>query len=117
MSVLVTGPGYEGHVVIDTLVEDRSAGGVRITSDLPLDEVRELASEMSLKYALFHLPRGGAKAGLRMSDDLDREARLSALEDFGRKLAPIIGNAIYSPGMDMNCGPDELRAIYRGAGI
>jgi glutamate dehydrogenase (NAD(P)+) len=29
----------------------------------------------------------------------------------------VIGQGIYSPGMDMNCGPRELRAIHRGAGI
>jgi hypothetical protein len=117
MSILVSGEDYEGHVVIDTLVNDRSAGGVRIADDLPLEEVRELAREMSLKYALFLLPRGGAKSGIRMPLDLDPERRDAALEDFGRKLGAIIGNGIYSPGMDMNCGPDELRAIYRGAGI
>lgn len=117
LSILVTGPDYEGHLVIDTLVEDRSAGGVRIADDLPLDEVRDLAREMSLKYALFHLPRGGAKSGIRMATGLEPARRTAALEDFGRKLAPIIGNGIYSPGMDMNCGPEELRAIYRGAGI
>jgi glutamate dehydrogenase (NAD(P)+) len=117
MSIRVTGPDYEGHLVIDTLVEDRSAGGVRIADDLPLDEVQDLAHEMSFKYALFHLPRGGAKAGIRMDSGMDPTRRIAALEDFGRKLAPIIGNGIYSPGMDMNCGPEELRAIYRGAGI
>jgi glutamate dehydrogenase (NAD(P)+) len=52
-----------------------------------------------------------------MASDLGPERRNAALEDFGRKLASIIGNGIYSPGMDMNCGPDQLRAIYRGAGI
>lgn len=117
MRIVVTGPDYEGHVVIDTLVEERSAGGVRIADDLPGEEVETLAREMSLKYALFHLPRGGAKAGIRMASDLDAGRRRAALEDFGRRLAPIIVNGIYSPGMDMNCGPEELRAIYRGAGI
>ncbi len=117
MTVVLSGSGYEGYVVIDSIVENTSAGGVRITADLPLDEVRELAREMTLKFALFHLPRGGAKAGLRMSPDLAGPARLRALSEFGSKLAPLIINGIYSPGMDMNCGPEELRAIYRGAGI
>lgn len=113
----VRGEHYEGHVVIDTVVENRSAGGVRIAEDLPVEEVAALAREMSYKFALFDLPRGGAKAGVRLAGGLDLQARRAALVDFGRCLAPIIGNGIYSPGMDMNCGPDELRAIYRGAGI
>ena len=29
MSIQVSSPEYEGYVVIDTLVEDRSAGGVQ----------------------------------------------------------------------------------------
>lgn len=113
----VEGLDYEGFVVVDSIVQGRSAGGVRITDDLAVDEVQALAREMTHKYALFHLPRGGAKAGLRISSSLARPKRLSAMEDFGRRLAPIFRNGIYSPGMDMNCGPDELRAIYRGAGI
>lgn len=117
MAVTVAGKGYEGYVVIDSLVDNRSAGGVRIADDLPIDEVRELAREMTLKFSLFHLPRGGAKSGVRMSADLQGEARLAALRDFGAKLAPLLLNGIYNPGMDMNCGPAELRAIYQGAGI
>ncbi len=113
----VHGDRYEGFVGIDTIVHARSAGGVRIADDLALEEIRALAREMSLKYALFHLPRGGAKAGLRMGAELTPEQRHAALVDFGRRLAPIIVNGIYSPGMDMNCGPEELRCIYRGAGI
>lgn len=116
MDVVIRGADFEGYVVIDSIVDSRSAGGVRITGDLQLDEVRQLAAEMSLKYALFDLPRGGAKSGLRMDPALPRERRLAALEEFGHRMAPLIRNGIYSPGMDMNCGPDELRAIYRGAG-
>jgi glutamate dehydrogenase (NAD(P)+) len=113
----VHGDDYEGFVGIDTIVHGRSAGGVRIADDLALDEIRALASEMSLKYALFHLPRGGAKAGIRMPSSLSAEDRREALMDFGRQLAPILCNGIYSPGMDMNCGPEDLQSIYRGAGI
>ncbi len=115
--VVVSAPRYEGYVVVDSIVDGRSAGGVRAAADLDLDEVRLLAAEMSLKYALFDLPRGGAKAGLRLDPRLDPDERLAAFEDFGRRLAPIVRNGIYSPGMDMNCGPDELRALYRGAGF
>lgn len=117
LDLIIHGEGFEGYVVIDTVVEGGSSGGLRITDDLPLNEVRELAREMSLKYALFLLPRGGAKSGVRISGELSREARLAALEQFGRRLKPIVDHGIYYPGMDMNCGPDELRAIYRGAGI
>ena len=117
LTIRIAGDGYEGFVVVDSLVGDTSAGGVRIYDDLELAEIGDLAREMSFKYALFRLPRGGAKAGLRLATNLSREERTQALTDFGRKLGPIVRNGIYNPGMDMNCGPNELRAIYAGAGI
>lgn len=109
--------GVEGHVVVDSLVNGTSSGGVRIVSDLEVGEVRMLAAEMTLKYAFCGLPRGGAKCGIRMSAGLSREERLAALEDVGRRISAIIGTGIYYPGMDMNCGPEELRAICLGAGF
>lgn len=109
--------GVQTHVVVDSLINGTSSGGVRIVPDLEVDEVRKLAAEMTLKYAFADLPRGGAKCGVRMPLGLSREGRLSILEDVGRRLGAIINAGIYYPGMDMNCGPEELRAIYRGAGI
>lgn len=108
--------GLQGHVVVDSLVNGTSSGGVRIVSDLGIEEVRMLAAEMTLKYAYCGLPRGGAKCGIRMPSDLSREQRFAALEDVGRRLKALIDAGIYYPGMDMNCGPEEFKAIYRGAG-
>lgn len=107
----------QGYVVVDSLAKGTSSGGVRIVPDLEQNEVRMLAAEMTLKYAFAGLPRGGAKCGIRMPSDVSGEERLHALEEVGRCLAAIIKGGIYYPGMDMNCGPEELRAIYRGAGI
>ncbi len=117
MNIQVGGEDYTGYLVIDSIVGDTSSGGVRIYEDLAIQEIRDLAREMSFKYALFRLPRGGAKAGVKLSSALDREKRMRALQDFGAKIGPLVRMGIYHPGMDMNCGPEELRAIYSGAGI
>ena len=109
--------GLEGYVVIDSLVNDTSCGGVRIVPDLDIEEVRVLATEMTLKYAFCGLSRGGAKCGIRMPSNFSDEQRIVALEDAGRRLRTIIKKGIFYPGMDMNCGPEELEAIYRGAGF
>lgn len=109
--------GVEGHAVVDSLVNGISSGGVRIAPDLEIEEVRMLAAEMTLKYAFCGMPRGGAKCGIQMPSGLSREERRAALEDVGRRLRPLINAGIYYPGMDMNCGPEELGAIYRGAGF
>jgi glutamate dehydrogenase (NAD(P)+) len=108
--------GAEGYVVIDSLRRETSAGGVRISPDMTLDEVRALAREMSFKFGFFDLPRGGAKSGIRMPAGLADEGRREVLENFGAALKPLIAGGRYYPGMDMNCGPRDLQAIYRGAG-
>ncbi len=90
---------------------------MRIAKDISLDEVRRLAREMTFKYGFLGLERGGAKCGIRIPEHVTGDSRIAVLERFGAKIAPIIQRGIYYPGMDMNCGPDELRAIYRGAGL
>jgi len=109
--------GNRACVVIDSIVNGTSSGGVRITEDISLDEVKALAREMSLKYGLFGLPRGGAKSGIRIPADTTTEEKKQILEDFGRSMAPVVVTGIYYPGMDMNCSSEDLRTIYRGAGI
>lgn len=106
-----------GYVVLDSLVNMTSSGGVRIYPDMALDEAKMLAREMTLKFSFIGLPRGGAKCGIRVLAEATREQKLALCEEFGRRLGPVIHKGLYYPGMDMNCGPDELRAIYRGAGI
>jgi glutamate dehydrogenase/leucine dehydrogenase len=54
---------------------------------------------------------------MRLAPDLEGPAREKALEGFGRQLGPIIRAGLYYPGMDINCGPAELRRVYAGAGI
>lgn len=116
-TVQFPGRDYEAYLVIDTVYRNRSGGGVRIASDLDLAEVCDLAREMSLKYAFFGLPRGGAKAGIRLPTGVSKGIRDAAIEDFGRRLAPFIHGGVYYPGMDMNCGPQDLIRVYRGAGM
>lgn len=111
------GDGVHGVAVVDSLLRGTSSGGVRIAPEIHPDEVRALASEMTLKYGFFGLPRGGAKCGIQMPTDLEGSARLDKLGDVGRRLGRILQSGIYYPGMDMNCGEKELRAIYAGAGI
>ena len=117
MTISLKGNGYQAYLVVDSALRNTSSGGVRIAPDITLAEVTTLAREMSLKYALFRLPRGGAKTGIALETGMTHSERQSALLDVGRKLGPIIRLGLYSPGMDLNCGPEELKTIYRGAGI
>ena len=117
LEIHAAGPSFEGFLVIDSVVRQTSSGGVRITPDLEIGEIRDLAREMSLKYAWCRLPRGGAKSGLRLPANLAREERAKILEEFGRQLAPIIQAGLYYPGMDLGCSAQDLVTLYCGAGI
>jgi glutamate dehydrogenase (NAD(P)+) len=115
-NITIEGENYLGYVAIDSIINDTSSGGVRISEDLNLAEVKALAKEMTLKYSFIGLQRGGAKSGIKMPAGVSIEEKRRILEDFGKRVSSIIKAGIYHPGMDMNCGPDDLRAIYKGAG-
>ncbi len=117
MTVSIRGDGYSACLVIDSIVNDTSSGGVRVADSVSLDEVATLAREMTLKFASYRLLRGGAKMGVSIPSSAGQAEKSRILNDLGRRLGPIIRTGVYNPGMDMNCGPDDLRAIYRGAGI
>jgi len=115
--LVITAANDLAHTVIDSLVNGTSSGGVRIAGDITLAETKALAREMTLKFSLFDLPRGGAKSGIRIPDSAPLEEKRRILEDFGRCIAPLMLRGIYYPGTDMNCNQEDLKAISRGAGI
>jgi glutamate dehydrogenase (NAD(P)+) len=117
MTISIVGDGYTACLKIDSIVDNTSSGGVRIAEEVSHEEVAALAREMTLKYALYRLPRGGAKTGVSIPGQVSRKEKTRILNELGRKLGPIIRTGVYYPGMDMNCGPDDLRAIYAGAGL
>ena len=109
--------GAEGYIVIASLYNGTSSGGLRVAPDIDPAEVFTLAREMSLKFALSSLPRGGAKSAIRLPSSLDQNHKIEVLKAFGSHCSSIINSGIYYPGMDMNCGPNDLRTVYAGAGI
>jgi len=64
--VLVRDPasGLEGVVVVDDVAAGPAIGGVRMASDVSVEEVARLARAMTLKNAAAGLPHGGGKAGI-----------------------------------------------------
>ena len=63
--------GAEGYIIIDSLYNGTSSGGLRVAPDVTPEEVATLAHEMSFKFALSSLPRGGAKSGIRLPSSAD----------------------------------------------
>ncbi|MGB5661307.1 MAG: Glu/Leu/Phe/Val dehydrogenase dimerization domain-containing protein, partial [Thermoanaerobaculia bacterium] len=63
------------YIVIDSTVNGRSRGGLRIVPDLSEVELSVAARAMTLKYGLLGLPQGGAKAGILGNGEASPEDR------------------------------------------
>lgn len=111
------GRGAEGYLVIDTTFQNGSSGGLRVAEDLTLEEVETLAREMTLKFAFIGRASGGAKSGVRVPRNASQVEKRGFLFDFGHHLGPLLRRGIYSPGTDMNCSRDDLKALFLGAGL
>lgn len=103
--------GNECYFVIDTLFKGVSAGGVRIHSEITLQEVKDLARNMSYKYALFDLPIGGAKTGIKLKDN---SFKSPALINFKENLRPFIEQLLYFPGKDLGTSEEDIALIFKG---
>lgn len=106
-----------GYVVIDSTVNGRAVGGLRMLPDIDEAEIRGLARAMTLKYGFLGLRHGGAKAGVFGDPDVPIEERRERLRVFGQAIAPLLRKRIYVPSTDMGTGSGELREVLIGAGI
>ena len=106
-----------GYVAVDTTINGRSCGGLRMLSDVNADEVVGLAQAMTLKYGFLGLPQGGAKAGVRGDPEAPAEERMVRLAAFGSGIAKLLTSGTFIPHPDMGtCGAD-IDAMLRSIGI
>jgi glutamate dehydrogenase (NAD(P)+) len=78
-------------------------GGIRFHHAVDLDEVRDLASAMTWKNALMHLPFGGAKGGVMCNPhELSEREKESLMRGFTSKISLLIGPQRDIPAPDMN---------------
>ena len=78
-------------------------GGIRFHPNVNLDEVRALATLMSIKCAAVGLAMGGGKGGVVVDPRALSEAELEELSrDYARQLAPHIGSKKDIPAPDVN---------------
>jgi glutamate dehydrogenase len=84
-------------------------GGVRFHPHVNIDEVRALATLMSLKTAAVNLPLGGGKGGIAVDP---REMSKSDVEELARRyarhLAPHIGSNKDIPAPDVNTNAEII---------
>jgi len=107
---------YQAYVVIDSLLQGRSAGGIRMTCDVSETEVAELARNMTLKFGFANVYYGGAKSGICIQQPLSQERRQKVLETFGQQFAKVIQSRIYQPAEDIGTGPEDVLTVLKAAG-
>lgn len=111
ISIFKDSLGNECYFVIDTIFKGVSVGGVRIHKEVNLQEVKDLARHMSYKLALFDLPKGGAKVGIKLQDG---STKRQALINFTKELKPFIEKTIFLPGKDLGTTEEDIALIYQG---
>jgi len=106
---------FTGYLVIDSIVENKSCGGVRMSTAVTLNEVRNLARNMTLKYGFLGIPMGGAKAGIKISGTVPINRKRLILTEFGKSLSRFIRNRLFIPGTDMGTSEEDISWLLKAA--
>lgn len=103
---------FEGYRVIHSTVMGPSKGGIRYADFVDLDEVKALASWMTLKCAVVGLPYGGGKGGITLNPKTMSEGELERVTRvYTRRLKDVFGTDSDVPAPDMNTGGREMAWI------
>lgn len=103
-----------GYLVVDRLVAGIGTGGLRTRAGCTLDEVEDLAREMSLKVGVYGVPVGGAKGGIDYppdAPDVD-EVRLR----YVRAMRPLLDGTWTTAG-DFGTPQARLDRVFERAGL
>lgn len=109
-------PGYK--VVHAFLVYHSTArgppckGGVRMSSDVTLEETTHLAELMTYKCALMDLPFGGGKSGIVADSRLPREAKSTIMHGYAHEIRYELTSGNYVPAPDLGTGSLEMADIF-----
>jgi glutamate dehydrogenase (NAD(P)+) len=104
------------YIVIDSLKNGHSCGGLRISEDLTLEEIKTLAKAMTLKYCFLKRNTGGAKAGIILPKNCSHEQRTKILEAFGQYASSHLRKGTYVPWTDLNSSSEDIAIVMNAAG-
>jgi len=111
---------WEAHaafVAIDSTVQGRARGGLRIAADVTPEELTAAARTMTLKYGFLGLAQGGAKAGIRADGEAPVEAKQETLRGFARAAQPLLAKRLYIPDADIGTTAADIRRMMEAAGL
>lgn len=100
---------FEGYRVQHSNIRGPFKGGIRYHQDCTLDEVKALATWMSLKCAVANIPYGGAKGGIKVDPHTLSKRELCRLtRRYTFAIAPIIGADTDIPAPDVNTNAQTM---------
>jgi glutamate dehydrogenase (NAD(P)+) len=100
---------YTGYRVQHSSARGPCKGGIRYHPDTNLDEVRALATLMSLKCAVSNVPYGGAKGGVTCDPrNLSRRELQALTKRYASMIQPIIGPRRDIPAPDVNTNANTM---------
>ncbi|MBI2476018.1 MAG: Glu/Leu/Phe/Val dehydrogenase [Candidatus Taylorbacteria bacterium] len=106
--------GMRGFLVVDNTARGSGKGGIRMTPNVTIDEVRRLARAMTWKNALAGIPFGGAKAGI-IWEGGTIEKKKKFVQSFARIIKLFIPTK-YIGGPDVNSGEREMKWFVEATG-
>lgn len=100
---------FEGYRVQHSNIRGPFKGGIRYHQDCTLNEVKALATWMSLKCAVANIPYGGAKGGIKVDPKtLSKRELRNLTRRYTFAIAPIIGADTDIPAPDVNTNAQTM---------
>ncbi len=106
--------GIKAFIVVHRLIGGICGGGVRMSSNVTLAEVAQLARTMTYKFAAMGVQVGGAKSGIVYDPRSPNKKEADAA--FGRMGMPLL-STVYMIGEDMGTNAEDVSIIYNAAGV
>ena len=100
---------FEGYRVQHSNIRGPFKGGIRYHQNCDLNEVKALATWMTLKCAVADIPYGGAKGGIQVDPHtLSRRELRNLTRRYTFAIAPIIRSDTDIPAPDVNTNPQTM---------
>lgn len=101
--------GLGAILVVDNTAAGPAIGGIRMATDISLDEVARLARAMTFKNAAAGLRHGGAKAGIIADPNMPEHEKERVVRAFANAMSEIVD---YIPGPDMGLTETNMAQIH-----